>query len=163
MKRYKEFRPSTFDVAGLNLPDRQNWLVAPVTINRDSDLLEESNWNVVVKDLRLSDDNQEESDVEIHRFRHWACGWFEICLVRPGSKAEEKAREWESALAEYPIACENDYSERENEAVCKYWAECSIKERMAIIKDSRSEVSIFAARRKDLPCDLYETVRDIIN
>ena len=55
MITYREFRPSGFDVKGLGLDDRQDWLVAPVTVNRDSNCLERSNWEVVTDDITSTD------------------------------------------------------------------------------------------------------------
>lgn len=124
MKKYSEWRPSGFDTAGLGLEDRQDWLVAPVAQNRDSDALERSNFRVVVRDLQKLDERDRETgeeSFEIHRFGHWACGWFEIILVQPGSEAEKCCNDWEAALADYPIADESDFSELE----CEEENECN--------------------------------------
>jgi len=37
---------------------------------------------------------------------HWASGWVEYLLVRPGSAAEAKALEWRARLNNYPVADE---------------------------------------------------------
>jgi hypothetical protein len=110
MRTYAEFRPTAFDCAGLALEDRQGWLVAPCGHNRDSTLLAESNWAAQEKALPEGD------DVEVHRFGHWANGWFELTIVRPGSAAAKEAVEIESALANYPVLSDEDYSAREFEA-----------------------------------------------
>ena len=110
MKTYSEFRPTGFDPKGLALEDRQDWLVAPCGHNRDSTLLDESNWATQLKALPEGD------DAEIHCFGHWACGWFEILIVRPGSAAAKEAEELEGALSNYPVLSDEDYSEREFEA-----------------------------------------------
>jgi hypothetical protein len=112
MQRYHEFQPTKFDLRGLSLPERQNWLVTPVAHNRDSDTLTESNFKVVK--LWLDDYDPEGHDHEVHRFTHWACGWFEIILVRPDSACATKATMIEDKLENYPILDEFDYSEREN-------------------------------------------------
>ena len=136
MKTYQGFVPSGFD-SHIHIyaheegeEDVNDWLVAPVTRNRDSDVLEESNWAVVLSDLGGEGDN-----VQIHRFGHWACGWFEIVLVRAGSPEAKSAEEWEAALEHYPIADENDLSEREHEAAYEIWTTCySVKERIDYIR-----------------------------
>lgn len=111
MITYKEFQPTSFDCKGLGLPDRQDWLVAPVGQNRDSEALYRSNFIVVYEDLiKYGYD-----DVEIHRFGHWGPGWFEIILVRPNTEAAKIAEEWECALSDYPVADEMHLSQLESE------------------------------------------------
>src|SRR5688572_9599267 len=98
MQTYSKFRPSGFDCAGLGCDDQQDWFVAPVATNRDAGCLQRSNWEVVTEDIRKAGDG----DCEIHRFGHWANGWFELMLIRPGSEAAKVAELWENALSEYP-------------------------------------------------------------
>jgi hypothetical protein len=57
----------------------------------------------------------ESDDVVVLRFGHWANGWFEIALVKPGSKAEAIARDIEKGLEDYPVIDEDDFCEREAE------------------------------------------------
>lgn len=118
---YAKFRPTMCDALGLGLPDRQDWLVAPVSHNRDSDVLTVSNWHVVKEDLEASDTGE---DLEVHRFGHWGPGWFEIILVRPGSECAKKAEQWACSLADYPVACESDFSERELAEAEEVWQNC---------------------------------------
>mgnify|MGYP003117738496 CR=1 FL=1 len=113
MRLYREFQPTGFDHRGLGLRDQQDWLVVPVTRNRDSGPAEESNWETALKMLDPDDDCE---DMETHSFNHWACGWFEIIIVKPGTKAAEVAEDIESALADYPLLGDEDCSEREWEA-----------------------------------------------
>ncbi len=112
MQRYSEFRPTNFDKRGINLPDRRNWLVIPVAHSRDSDTLAESNFRVTEQLLGKLD--PEGGDHEIHRFGHWACGWFEIILVKPNTDCAAEGAIIEGLLADHPILNESDYSEREN-------------------------------------------------
>jgi hypothetical protein len=109
----------------LGLPDRQQWLVAPVSRNRDSDPLAESNFAACLESLGGESDN-----VEVHRFGHWGCGWFEIILAAPSLESEVDAIA--SALADYPVLDDSDYSSRECEALSEAWenygsAECAEK------------------------------------
>src|SRR5262245_4928699 len=78
LQKYADYRPTGFDRRGLNLPDQQQWLLAPCSRNRDSSLLEQSNFDVCLKAL-----GGESETVEVHRFGHWGCGWFELILVAP--------------------------------------------------------------------------------
>jgi len=133
MKRYSDWAPSGHDTRGLGLDDRQDWYVAPCTLNRDSKVWEESNWHAQEK--RLGDD-----DVEVHRFGHWACGWFEIVLVAPDSFAYEEALRIEQDLEIYPLLDEDDVSDRQNQAACDVWQHCySQRERIEYIRKHRSQ------------------------
>ena len=114
MIAYREFRPTGFDHSGLGLPDRQDWLVAPCSQTRDSGLAEQSNWSCQAKVLEEADPDG--TDHETHSFGHWACGHFELVLVRPGSQAATEAKSLESALAYYPLLDDNDHSQREYDA-----------------------------------------------
>lgn len=40
---------------------------------------------------------------------HWAIGWVDYLLVRPGSHAAAIAQDWARSLADYPLADEGDY------------------------------------------------------
>lgn len=138
MKTYKTFRPTGFDTAGLGCDDQQDWLVHPCSHNRDSDCLTESNWDVSVKDLAKVD--PEGLDHEIHRFGHWACGWFEIILVRPDTAAAKDAEETEAALENYPVLNDSDFSEKEQEAADLAWLHCyRPKERIEYIREHRKQ------------------------
>lgn len=110
MKTYREFRPTGFDVAGLGCADRQTWLVAPCSTNRDADTLVRSNWDV---QLKCVEECSTSDDYETHEFGHWACGWFRLLLVRPGSPAETVCSQLEDKLADYPVLDESYYSELE--------------------------------------------------
>lgn len=73
--KYAEFSLTQFDTKGLGLPDRQDWEVLPVSRSRDND---DPKFRRKLKKL-----GGESATVEVHRFRHWAIGWFEIILVAP--------------------------------------------------------------------------------
>ena len=90
-----------------------------MTRSRDSDLLTESNWDSALKSLGGESDN-----VVIHRFGHWACGWWEALCVKPGTEQYITAQNIESSLADYPVLDEDDWSERETAEADKVWLEC---------------------------------------
>lgn len=108
MQTYSKFRPTQFDPQGLALPDNQEWLTVPCGRNRDSDALTRSNFRCALEML-----GGEGDDVEIHRFGHWANGWFEIILVKPDTSAAKIAFEIEDSLENYPVLDEEDFSEEE--------------------------------------------------
>lgn len=147
MKTYSTHQPTGFDPKGAFLPDRQLWLVLPVSRTRDSGCLDESNFAAAVKLL-----GGESETVEIHRFGHWGPGWYEIILIDPLDAAAVKVgEEIESALADYPILNEEDFSEREWNLAAETWANMSVRERVEILQERGG--SIFAARRDELPRD----------
>ena len=107
MKTYSGFRPTGFD-SHITVEPRETWYVVPTPRNRDSDCLQESNFDAALKRL-----GGESETVEVHRFGHWTCGWFEIIIVAPSSDAYRLACEIEASLEDYPILDENDFSEKE--------------------------------------------------
>lgn len=111
MKPYKEWAPTANDARGLNLTELQHWLVAPCCLTRDSDALDRSNW--ITQNKAIEDFPEE--DWQIHRFGHWACGWFEILLVKPNSAACGIAEALEHRLEQYPLLNEDLCSQLEYE------------------------------------------------
>lgn len=96
--------------------DRRNWATF-VGHHRDSEPLEESNWQVISEDLQ----NRFPDDTEVVRFRHWGVGWVEELFVRIRDSrgritpAFEAGVEWMERLAEYPVADEEHFSQTEYE------------------------------------------------
>lgn len=137
--------------------------------NRDSSLLEQVNWDVAVETLGAEAmDHGSYSSIPTDRPNayhwragHWAVGWVEYLMIRVDAPDElkTKAGEMLCALADYPVLNEDRWSAAEFDAVCEYWEQCSVKERVEYLQEA--EMSIFAARRGELPqCDdtgaLYE-------
>jgi hypothetical protein len=106
-------------------------LLVVLTRSRDSDILTESNWEVALERL-----GGESDTVEIHRFGHWACGWWEALCVQAGSKEEDEAVEIESDLEAYPVLSDDHFSEAESDEAHRVWAECySPNERIEYIRE----------------------------
>lgn len=147
MEAYGTFCPTQFDRAGAFLPDRSSWIVLPWSMNRDSRPLEVSNFETAWSKLR------EAEECERHRFGHWANGWFELILIRPGTEAETLADGLIARMNNYPCLDEDDCSRRERDEALQTWAHCySLRERVDLCREFG--VSIFAARRTDeLPQD----------
>jgi hypothetical protein len=130
MEPYSEHQPTGFDRAGAFLPDRQDWLVAPVSRTRDSDIHSESNFEAFLKGL-----GGEGDDVEVHQFGHWACGWYEIIIINPAAEATlASARDMEAALEDYPVLDEEDISNREHEAEQESWGSWGRKDFIKALK-----------------------------
>jgi len=146
MQCYSKFAPTPFDPRGAHLDDdRQDWLVAPCGLNRDSGILDRANFEAL---RALLEEHAE--DHELHRFGHWACGWFEIIIVRPGSAAEKAGLDAEARLADYPVLDDDRYSELEYEEATEAWCSLSIADRIRLIKRSH-RISVFAARHDRIP------------
>ena len=101
MKKYKNWKPGPHDRRGLNLKKRQEWLVIPCIKTRDGGPIERSNFQVIFDKFEELDPDEE--NWEIHSFNHWACGWFEIIIVKEDSLPEKAAIEFESLLETYSI------------------------------------------------------------
>lgn len=148
LPRYGDWAPTGFDRRGAFLPDRLDWFVAPVSQTRDSDALTESNFACALRAL-----GGESETVEVHRFGHWGPGWFEIILIDPTDDARVAvAEDLAARLADYPVVNEDDFSRREYDRACDWWARCGTRERIRICAKYR--VSIFAARRDEIPEDV---------
>jgi hypothetical protein len=81
--------------------------------NRDSTLLDESNWDSLVKQF------EKNKRFEIHHFNHWACGWVEALMIdgqRMTVKDYTEILEIINKLEDYPLLDETDYSKREYES-----------------------------------------------
>ena len=129
-------RPSAFDsfanYAGQT--DFAGWDCL-LTRNRDSDVLTECNFAVALERL-----GGEGDDVQVYRFGHWACGWWEALAVRQGTAAHARATEIAERLADYPVLDDDAYSAAEQEAADQIWRDCySPKERIAYIRRHRSQ------------------------
>lgn len=128
--------PSGFDSASNyvgSIPDDK--LLVLVTRNRDSDILTESNFECALERLGGESDN-----VQVIRFGHWACGWWEALCVVEGSNKEALAQKMHKDLDGYPVLDENDFSEREMEEANRVWKDCyNKKERLEYIREYRSQ------------------------
>ena len=138
MKKLKEMieNPSGFDsiknYVG-DIPEPQ-WLVV-ICRNRDSDILTESNWECALKEL-----GYESESVQVFRFGHWACGWWEALCVLEGSDAQRIGDQIHDSLESYPVLDENHFSELEMEEANRIWKECfEPHERLKYIRRNRSQ------------------------
>jgi hypothetical protein len=150
LERWSADGPTAFDsaanYAGADLSD---FYVAPVSVTRDSQLLERVNWQVVTADLDKVSQHDETESVSMG---HWACGWYEIYLIHADDAAAlQAADQWACSLADYPVADGSAWSDAEFEAVSEHWERCSLSERVETLE--RHGLSVFAARRDELPQD----------
>lgn len=85
------------------------WVVG-LSRTRDSDLLTNSNFDVLLERLG----GGSEGKVETVRIGHWACGWVDQIVVHMSAGTELEIL-WHSlnALQEYPVLDESDFHEAE--------------------------------------------------
>lgn len=133
--------------------DFSSFLTVPVSRTRDSGPLDESNFEEALRLL-----GGESDTVQIHRFGHWACGWYELLLVDPSDAAAVRIGEdIERRLENYPILNEEDYSQRETDEAQDRWDSMGLSHRIEVCQ--RVGISVFAARREDMPMDVWEELR----
>lgn len=134
LPRYRDYQPTCFDsrfnyIGGR---DRDHWYVAPCSRTRDADTLTESNFAACISELQADST----PGCEIHRFGHWACGWYELILIHPWrwdlvTKAQELADYLEHGGC---ILDDSDFYERENEAIEENWESFGIEETRKILE-----------------------------
>lgn len=160
--KFSDFRPTQFDCKGLGSEGQEDWLVAEPGVSRDSGAMGRSNWRVLNKCLDEIDPDG--NDHEIHRFNHWGPGWFEIVVVRPDTACAKEAQRISDALTDYPVIDDDDYSREEAEESEDIWKHWSIEDRVTHIQQFNKKycesISIFAARRDEVPSGMFSYMRD---
>mgnify|MGYP001617057384 CR=1 FL=1 len=106
-----------------------------LTQNRDSDCLSRSNFRSALKEL-----GGESESIEVHRFGHWACGWWEALAVKQGTPEHAIALQIEQRIYGYPVVDDDDFSELESEEADDIWRNCYWEsERVDYIREHRSQ------------------------
>jgi hypothetical protein len=116
LKRYATFRPTPFDghlKAVGEFANMEAWYIAPVSVTRDSDVLDRANWEALKERLRKADPSGFHH--EEHTFGHWGPGWFSLMLVRPRSLCWRIACDIAYDLEDYPIVDEDLFASMEHE------------------------------------------------
>jgi len=129
-------RPSAFDSPANYIGEREfpGWYCV-LTRNRDSGVLAESNFRSALRGL-----GGESDTVAVHRFGHWACGWWEALAVLEGTPAYTQALALTEKLEDYPVVDEEDLSTLERETADTIWRDCySVKERINYIREHGAE------------------------
>ena len=84
-----------------------DWIASSeIQINRDSDELTESNWQVFIDGLEKTNSD----DWRILRFKHFACGWYEFVILKPNSASYDFYIQCLESLEDYPILDEDHFS-----------------------------------------------------
>lgn len=120
-------RPDSFMYHGRNDKMFETWSWGPCILHRDSGLIEESNYHVLVKELELAEQQGiiEKDSYSISRASNWAVGWSEHLSFQAVDAEGNPTRMfrwlrcWGDMLSNYPVADESDHSEREYEATLR--------------------------------------------
>lgn len=125
--------------------------------NRDSSILEETNFVAILDDLGGEGDL-----VRVIRHGHWACGWIEYITVDDTAPDTllDQCVEIARALADYPVYSDDRYSEAQWKAITDHWERSNLRDRVDYCRDVG--VSIFAARRDIVPDDVQELLSESI-
>jgi hypothetical protein len=140
--------------------------------NRDSDSITRSNWHVFTKDLEdkaaeLGDamlDPDGDSFLQVVRDSHWAVGWIEFIYLHQDAPpailalADERLED----LTDYPVLDEDHWTEMEHAEAEDAWARLCVRDRVAVIIESKCGASIFAARRGTTPPDDNGALHDYL-
>ncbi len=138
--------------------DIDDWFIAPIGQNRDSDILTESNFAMAVEALEKAE-GEGGDDFRVISCNHWACGWVEYIILRPGSKCVEVMEDIESRLEDYPVLNDEDFSEREYNDFVDSW-ECYgcrdfVKELVKMIDDQPDAVDFLEGLGGDVMMEFY--------
>lgn len=132
--------------------------------NRDSSILDESNWEVAQRILsaaceQLPEEWVDENPDGFYDFRqsHWGVGWVETLIVTKDAHPNilDAAKEIIDSLSDYPVLDDSDYSEKCHEAIHEYWDNCTLADRIEHCVENK--VSIFSARSNK---QLHESIYD---
>jgi len=147
LNTYDGHRPTPWD--GHVCSELDAFYMAPISQNRDSDCLTRSNWIVGTEEILKASQHEE---TEVHRFGHWACGWYEMLLIHPADlPALRVAAAMAADLENYPVLSDEHLTELEYEEAAEYWQRCSVSDRVEILQ--RFGGNIFQARHDTLPDD----------
>lgn len=134
----------------------EGYYVAPVTRNRDSSDLENSNWDAqwkILKELQKDIPDCDEYSPVVVSENHWACGWVEwVAIHESNVEAIREAERIAERLESYPVLDETDFSNREMESANQVWKDCyRDKERIRYIREHRRQFE-FQSFRDMLAC-----------
>lgn len=154
MSTYTHWAPTVMDRSGAFMEPndpRLNWIVAISNTPKIATILDQLNYDIFLEEMEKCRTRTE--TFEEQYIGHWATD-IEIILVNPNSKAGRKAKELIQSLEDYPLLDEDRYSEKRWEAICDFWEEMDMSERMEYCKEAG--LSIFSARSETPPTDVYD-------
>ncbi|MFZ2992449.1 MAG: hypothetical protein WA061_01925 [Microgenomates group bacterium] len=92
-----------------------------MSITRDSDILEESNWESFLRDYPEGFDWDNKKGILVERASHWAVGWVDTIYIHESDYENLKICDeiYHQLHDNYPVYDDNDFSQRESEAQYK--------------------------------------------
>jgi hypothetical protein len=137
----------------------EDYYVGP-SRTRDSEALENSNFDVALKELGGEGDG-----VVVANAGHWAVGWVETILVHKDATEKVALLEGiEDRLAGYPVLDEEDYSNRQAEEARQSWESFGLREMIdATVSELRKAVSPDFLQRFEDVMDLTEWVESEVD
>lgn len=123
---------------------------------RDANTLDESNF-----DTGLAALGGESDTVIVAREGHWAVGHINVIYIHETNiEALKQADELLEALDQYPVLDENDWCQRETDAIDSFWQSLRVSERIGYCSDAGE--SIFAARFNYPSPKVFDWLRDTL-
>lgn len=136
-----------------NIDHIKGWFVF-LSQSRDSDLITRNNFKVALNEL-----GGESKSIQVHRFGHWGCGWFEQILINPeNTEAVNKAERIQAALSDYPLLDESDYYNELHNEINEYWDNLTLSDKIDLCKQCHE--SIFSCRYV-IPERVYNHLSDL--
>lgn len=137
--------PSGFDsldnyIGQTDFPD----LLVVLCQNRDSDRLTRSNFQSALDQLGGENEN-----VIIHRFNHWACGWWEALCIIENTESSNIAKRIQVDIENYPVLNEDHYYDLQYNESVYYWENLDLREKIELCR--KYDISIFSARTDYIP------------
>jgi hypothetical protein len=86
--------------------------ILPVSINRDSNSLDLSNWDAIGVSIDVIGYEEDLGDQwDYLEFTHWAVGWVRLGIYNSGNRSVfDRVNELTAELADYPVLDENMYA-----------------------------------------------------
>lgn len=157
LQKFNHTDPATGETDNYIGPSFRGFLAFPLIKTRDSNCLEESNFEYCKAVLLPLSKN---GDVFVNRFGHWACGWYEMLLVNEKNQvAIECAEKILSKYSDYPVLDEDDFSDREWDSVTNRWAAFSDDEKKELCAEYNCTFKADGLLPNDDNGSLYEYLR----
>lgn len=126
-------------------PNWNNYYIL-YSINRDSDLIEKTNWqtfNEIISPFLGMERQEVEGDesggeiIETVRDSHWACGWVKTLLIHKSAPTDllDKANKTLERLEDYPLLNEDLFCQMEYEEAQETWFNLPQRCKIRLLKE----------------------------
>lgn len=159
MTRLRDFAPTQFDRKGMDAPKLSDWLVV-CSRHRDSRSIEISNFSVAQGKLT----EQENDDVDVVGSGHWAVGYVEALIVKPGTPSAALAEQLHQRIRDNIILDEDDVTQHENATYDEAWTKWGASEFATELvkkgKLSERESDLVESADKEMLQDYFERLNE---